>query len=123
MICGEAIIVKLIQVNVIRIEPRKGFFTGLADTGRRRIRTCHLARLLIEHRIELGGDDNLVALSVGVQVMNALLLPIVLGFLFLLARGLPEPWRLKGWYAWLSGSLIAVTTIFGVYSGLAGLWG
>ena len=29
---------------------------------------------------------NLVSLSVGVQVMNALLLPIVLGFLFLLAR-------------------------------------
>ncbi len=29
---------------------------------------------------------DLVALSVAVQVMNALLLPIVLGFLFLLAR-------------------------------------
>ena len=52
--------------------------------------------------------------------MNALLLPIVLGFLFLLARGLPQPWRLQGWYAWLSGGLIAVTTIFGVYSGLTG---
>ena len=38
-------------------------------------------------------------LSVGVQVMNALLLPIVLGFLFLLARRLPEPYRLKGGYA------------------------
>ena len=39
---------------------------------------------------------NLVSLSVGVQVMNALLLPIVLGFLYLLARRLPEPHRLKG---------------------------
>lgn len=68
-------------------------------------------------------QSNLVSVSVGVQVMNALLLPIVLGFLFLLARGLPEPWRLQGWYAWFSGSLIAATTIFGVYSGLAGLWG
>ena len=66
---------------------------------------------------------NLVALSVGVQVMNALLLPIVLGFLYLLARGLPQPWRLQGWYAWFSGGLIAVTTAFGVYSGLTGLWG
>jgi len=56
-------------------------------------------------------------------VMNGMLLPIVLGFLFLLARGLPEPWRLSGWYAWLAGGLIAATTIFGVYSGLAGLWG
>jgi Mn2+/Fe2+ NRAMP family transporter len=78
---------------------------------------------LIGGALVVASGVNLVTLSVGVQVMNALLLPIVLGFLFLLARGLPEPWRLKGWYAWLSGSLIAVTTIFGVYSGLAGLWG
>ncbi len=34
---------------------------------------------------------NLISLSVGVQVMNALLLPIGLGFLYLLARRLPAP--------------------------------
>ncbi|MGA2494583.1 MAG: divalent metal cation transporter [Roseiarcus sp.] len=78
---------------------------------------------LIAGALVVASGVNLVTLSVGVQVMNALLLPIVLGFLFLLARGLPEPWRLQGWYAWFSGCLIAVTTIFGVYSGLAGLWG
>ena len=50
---------------------------------------------------------NLVSLSVGVQVMNALLLPLVLGFLFLLARRLPEPWRLRGVYAALCASIIA----------------
>ena len=66
---------------------------------------------------------NLVTLSVGVQVMNALLLPIVLGFLFLLARRLPEPYRLKGAYAVFSGVVITVTTVFGVYSGIAGLFG
>ncbi len=66
---------------------------------------------------------NLVTLSIGVQVMNALLLPIVLGFLFLLARRLPEPFRLKGAYAMFSGSVIAVTTALGVYSGIAGLLG
>jgi Mn2+/Fe2+ NRAMP family transporter len=66
---------------------------------------------------------NLVALSVSVQVMNALLLPIVLSFLFLLARRLPEPYRLQGAYAVISGSVIAVTTLFGVYSGIAGLFG
>ena len=66
---------------------------------------------------------NLVTLSVGVQVMNALLLPIVLGFLFLLARRLPEPFRLKGPYAVFSGGVIAVATTFGVYSGLMGLFG
>jgi Mn2+/Fe2+ NRAMP family transporter len=78
---------------------------------------------LIAGALVVASGVNLVALSVGVQVMNALLLPIVLTFLFLLARGLPKPWRVSGWYAWLSGGLIAVTTIFGVYSGLAGLWG
>jgi Mn2+/Fe2+ NRAMP family transporter len=66
---------------------------------------------------------NLVSLSVGVQVMNALLLPIVLGFLYLLARRLPEPYRLQGSYAVLVAIVIAATVIFGVYSGLSGLWG
>ncbi len=66
---------------------------------------------------------NLVSLSVGVQVMNALLLPIVLGFLYLLARRLPEPHRLSGVYAAIVAIVIAASVLFGVYSGLAGLWG
>ena len=66
---------------------------------------------------------SLVRLSVGVQVMNALLLPIVLGFLYLLARRLPRPYRLQGTYAVLVAVVIASTVIFGLYSGLAGLWG
>ncbi len=51
---------------------------------------------LIVCAVVVGSGVNLVALSVGVQVMNALLLPIVLGFLYLLARRLPQPFRLKG---------------------------
>ena len=66
---------------------------------------------------------NLVSLSVGVQVMNALLLPIVLGFLYLLARRLPEPHRLQGGYAVIVATVIAASIIFGVYSGISGLWG
>lgn len=66
---------------------------------------------------------NLVSLSVGVQVMNALLLPIVLGFLYLLARRLPEPHRLQGAYGAFVAIVISATVIFGVYSGLSGLWG
>jgi NRAMP (natural resistance-associated macrophage protein)-like metal ion transporter len=66
---------------------------------------------------------NLVSLSVGVQVMNALLLPIVLGFLYLLARRLPEPHRLQGGYAVVVATVIAASVIFGVYSGISGLWG
>jgi NRAMP (natural resistance-associated macrophage protein)-like metal ion transporter len=65
---------------------------------------------------------NLVDLNLFVQVMNALLLPIVLGFLYLLAlRALPEEHRLKGWYAWLVGVLLLATAAFGVYSAIAGL--
>jgi len=66
---------------------------------------------------------NLVDLSVGVQVMNALLLPIVLGFLYLLAQRLPEPYRLQGAYAWIVGLVIAAAVIFGLYSAVLGLWG
>ena len=64
---------------------------------------------------------NLVSLSVAVQVMNALLLPIVLGFLYLLARRLPEPHRLRGRYAFVVLATIAVTAGFGVYAGLTGV--
>lgn len=66
---------------------------------------------------------NLVSLSVGVQVMNALLLPIVLGFLYLLARRLPLPYRLKGFYAVVVALIITLTSGFGVYAGLAGTVG
>jgi len=65
---------------------------------------------------------NLVSLSVGVQVMNALLLPIVLGFLYLLARRLPEPYRLTGGYAVVVALVILLSAAIGVYAGLAGMW-
>ena len=78
---------------------------------------------LVVCALVVGSGVNLVSLSIGVQVMNALLLPIVLGFLFLLARRLPPPYRLRGAYAALSGAIILVTVVFGVYSGVAGLWG
>jgi Mn2+/Fe2+ NRAMP family transporter len=64
---------------------------------------------------------NLVSLAVGVQVMNALLLPIVLGFLYLLARRLPPAHRLQGFYAVVVAVTIAATVLFGLYSGVAGI--
>jgi Mn2+/Fe2+ NRAMP family transporter len=64
---------------------------------------------------------NLVSLSVGVQVMNALLLPIVLGFLYLLARRLPQPHRLQGFYAVVVALVILLAAGFGMYAGLAGM--
>jgi Mn2+/Fe2+ NRAMP family transporter len=64
---------------------------------------------------------NLISLSVGVQVMNALLLPLVLGFLYLLARRLPLPYRLSGAYAVIVALIITLTAGFGVYAALAGV--
>ena len=77
--------------------------------------------LLVGAAIVLSGW-NLVTLSVDVQVMNAMLLPIVLTFLFLLATRLPEPHRLVGAKAWITGLVMAVTVVLGLYSGIAGLF-
>jgi Mn2+/Fe2+ NRAMP family transporter len=64
---------------------------------------------------------NLVALNIGVEVMNALMLPLVLGFLVALAfKALPPEHRLKGPYAWLVVAVSVLTAGLGVYGGIAG---
>jgi Mn2+/Fe2+ NRAMP family transporter len=78
---------------------------------------------LIIGGVVVASGANLVALSVGVQVMNALLLPIVLGFLYLLARRLPLPHRLRGVHAVIVAVVVLLTAGFGVYAGLAGILG
>jgi len=76
--------------------------------------------------IILGGilistDVHLVNLNITIEVINSLLLPIVICFLYLLARRtLPEAYRLKGWYAALVGVILFITCCFGV---LSGIWG
>lgn len=77
--------------------------------------------ILIIGALVVASGINLVHLSVGVNVMNALLLPIVLGFLFLLARkALPKEYRLRGFYGWLVLIVLAATALFGLYAGLVG---
>jgi Mn2+/Fe2+ NRAMP family transporter len=80
------------------------------------------AAALVAGALIVASGANLVTLSVAVQVMNALLLPIVVGFLFLLARRLPEPYRLKGAYGLMATALTAITVVFGVFSGIAGIF-
>jgi Mn2+/Fe2+ NRAMP family transporter len=64
---------------------------------------------------------NLINLNIGIEVMNALLLPIVLTFLFLLAvKALPEEHKLKGTYFWVVLIILGVTALFGVYGGIMG---
>lgn len=70
----------------------------------------------------VGVVPNLVALSVGVEVMNALLLPLVLGFLVALAiKALPEEHRLRGTYRWFVLAVVALVSVLGVYGGISGL--
>jgi Mn2+/Fe2+ NRAMP family transporter len=69
----------------------------------------------------VGFWPNLVSLNVGVQVMNALMLPLVLGFLTALAcRALPPSRRLCGWYMWLVLAVTVVTCALGVFGGFQG---
>ena len=64
---------------------------------------------------------DLVSLNVGVQVMNALMLPLVLGFLIALAvRALPRAHRLRGPYLWL---VVAVFTLTGWTAVLGAIFG
>ena len=79
------------------------------------------AMAVVAAGVLVGVAPNLVTLNVGVQVMNALLLPLVLGFLIALAvRALPEAYRLKGWYLWLVVAVAGVTCALGVFGGLQG---
>lgn len=72
--------------------------------------------------IVVGVAPNLVALNIGVEVMNALMLPVVLGFLVLLAiKALPESHRLQGIYAWVVISVCLLTAGLGVFGGLSGV--
>ncbi len=59
---------------------------------------------------------NLISLNVDVQVMNAMLLPIVLGFLLVLeAKALPKKWRMKGLHKYAVWLLSAIVMAFGLY--------
>ena len=64
---------------------------------------------------------NLVSLNVAVQVMNAFMLPLVLGFLIALAiKALPGAYRLRGAYLWVVVTVATVTCALGVFGGLSG---
>jgi Mn2+/Fe2+ NRAMP family transporter len=65
---------------------------------------------------------DLVALNIAVQVMNALLLPLVLGVLLVLsARALPPPVRPRGAYRVLLIGVLGATGLLGLIGGLVGV--
>ncbi len=81
------------------------------------------ALCVIGGALVVGLAPNLISLNVGVQVMNALLLPVVLGFLVRLAMvTLPEEHRLKGGYLWVVAGVCGITCAFGVLGGIGGIF-
>ena len=67
---------------------------------------------------------NLVTLDITVEVMNAFLLPMVLGFLVALAvKALPQGHRISGGYFWLVTAIATLSAGLGVYGALTTLPG
>jgi Mn2+/Fe2+ NRAMP family transporter len=65
---------------------------------------------------------DLVWLTIAAQVLNAFLLPLVIGFLVALAvKALPEPLRLRGVYLWAVIGISAIVSAVGLYGGVSGL--
>jgi len=67
--------------------------------------------------------DNLVAINITVEIMNAVLVPVVLVFTFLLAnRHLPEEVRLKGVYSIVVAVIFLICSAFGVFAAIYGTY-
>jgi Mn2+/Fe2+ NRAMP family transporter len=79
--------------------------------------------LLIAAALFITSGIDLVTLSVGVQVMNALFLPLVLGFLVFLARRLPRPHRLEGVYGGAVALLLTGTALLALFTAAVGMRG
>ena len=81
-----------------------------------------LTVMLVGGGVVVASGVNLVRLSVAAGVLNALLLPVILGFLYRLARtSLPEPLRLKGAYAAIVALAFLLTGAVAIYASIAGL--
>ena len=65
---------------------------------------------------------DLVWLNIAAQVLNAFLLPLVIGFLVALAvKVLAEPVRLRGSYLWVMIGISTIVIAMGLFGGVSGL--
>ena len=70
----------------------------------------------------VGFVPDLVWLNIAAQVLNAFLMPLVIGFLVALAvKALPAPLRLRGVYLWLLVGVSALVSAVGLFGGVSGL--
>jgi Mn2+/Fe2+ NRAMP family transporter len=82
-----------------------------------------LGAMIVAGAASVSSGINLIDLAVGAGVINALLLPIVLGFLYFLGRtALPEVLCLKGIYAAVVAIAFLLISGVGLYTGLVGAW-
>ncbi|MDI2593506.1 divalent metal cation transporter [Pseudomonas sp. N3-W] len=82
------------------------------------------ALLLIAGALLVASGVNLIRLSIAVGVLNALLIPLILLLLYLLARRvLPPEHRLRGRYAQVVAVIFTLTSVLGLYAGLCGSLG
>jgi len=67
--------------------------------------------------------DNLVSINIAVEIMNAVLVPVVLCFTFLLSnRILPEEIRLKGVYSIVVAIIFLICSAFGIFAAVYGTY-
>lgn len=72
--------------------------------------------------VVVGTVKNLVSLALAVEVMNAMMLPLVLGFLLALAfKALPVEVRPRGVYAWVVSTTVILICSLGVYGAISGV--
>jgi len=82
-----------------------------------------LTLMLVAGGALVASGIDLVSLSIAAGVLNALPPPLVLGFLYRLARtALPEPLRLRGVYAAVVALAFLIISGVGLYAGIAGLF-
>ena len=82
-----------------------------------------LSAMIIAGAALVASGINLVELAVAAGVINALLLPVVLGFLFWLGRtALPQALRLQGIYAVAVAASFLLIGGVALYAGLVGAW-